>query len=328
MSLARLLVIRAGALGDVLLGAPALAALRARYPGAELHLVAPLPQGRLVGLACGASSVTGIGDPAMAPLFAAAGDLSRLPACLVAPDLAILWLRSAEPVAQNLYRLGAGAILHQAPFPPPERTIHVAEWLLQSLQALGVTADDGWDRRAWLPVPDDARTRAAAWLRQQAPDGGYLLLHPGSGSRRKNWPAAEWARTVAAIRARVDVPLLLLCGPADEEPARAFQDALAGAGQPPPAAVLRQADLPLVAGILEGALLYLGHDSGITHLAAAVGAPTVAVFGPTDPRVWRPRGPRVRVLGGTAVTPGQVAPTAWPEADAVIAAAVDLLTRR
>jgi ADP-heptose:LPS heptosyltransferase len=92
--------------------------------------------------------------------------------------------------------------------------------------------------------------------------------------------------------------------------------------------VLRQADLPLVAGILEGALLYLGHDSGITHLAAAVGAPTVAVFGPTDPRVWRPRGPRVRVLGGTAVTPGQVAPTAWPEADAVIAAAVDLLTRR
>lgn len=49
---------------------------------------------------------------------------------------------------------------------------------------------------------------------------------------------------------------------------------------------------------LAAARLYLGNDSGVSHLAAAVGCPTVAVFGPTEPRVWAPRGARVKVLKG------------------------------
>ncbi|HNT87980.1 MAG TPA: glycosyltransferase family 9 protein, partial [Candidatus Hydrogenedentes bacterium] len=63
-----------------------------------------------------------------------------------------------------------------------------------------------------------------------------------------------------------------------------------------------------IAGILAGARLYIGNDSGITHLAAAVGCPTVAVFGPTDPTVWAPRGARVHVVAGDP----------WPDAEAVL----------
>jgi ADP-heptose:LPS heptosyltransferase len=55
-------------------------------------------------------------------------------------------------------------------------------------------------------------------------------------------------------------------------------------------------DLYELACWLAGASLYVGNDSGITHLAAAAGAPVVALFGPTDPAVWAPRGPRVRVV--------------------------------
>jgi len=59
-------------------------------------------------------------------------------------------------------------------------------------------------------------------------------------------------------------------------------------------------DLPLrtLAGVLARCSVYVGNDSGVSHLAAAVGAPTVAIFGPTDPRVWGPRGPRVQTVGG------------------------------
>ena len=75
-------------------------------------------------------------------------------------------------------------------------------------------------------------------------------------------------------------------------------------------------DLYELALWLASARLYIGNDSGITHLAAAVGAPVVAIFGPSDPAVWGPRGDRVRVLGGR----GQ-----WPETEEVLASAAELV---
>lgn len=81
------------------------------------------------------------------------------------------------------------------------------------------------------------------------------------------------------------------------------------------ARVVSRDSLLAVAGALAGATLYLGNDSGITHLAAAAGCPTVAVFGPTDPAVWAPQGPHVRVV--------HAAP--WPVPEAVVAAARELL---
>jgi hypothetical protein len=67
---------------------------------------------------------------------------------------------------------------------------------------------------------------------------------------------------------------------------------------------------------LASARLYIGNDSGITHLAAAVGTPVVAIFGPSDPAIWGPRGERVRVLGGCG---------RWPQAEEVLASAAELL---
>jgi ADP-heptose:LPS heptosyltransferase len=67
-------------------------------------------------------------------------------------------------------------------------------------------------------------------------------------------------------------------------------------------AVVRRGELPTVAGILAQAHVYVGHDSGMTHLAALLDVPTVALFGPTDPERWGPRGRHVTVLrGGTCV---------------------------
>lgn len=105
--------------------------------------------------------------------------------------------------------------------------------------------------------------------------GDYVVIHPFSGSARKNWPVdryRELARELAA-------PVRWCAGP---------EEALDGA--------VRIEDLYELACWLSGARLYIGNDSGITHLAAAAGAPVVALFGPTNPAVWAPRGERVRVV--------------------------------
>ncbi len=105
--------------------------------------------------------------------------------------------------------------------------------------------------------------------------GDYVVIHPFSGSPKKNWPL-DCYRELAR---RLPYPVRWCAGP--EEP-------LEGA--------VRFDDLYELACWIAGARLYIGNDSGITHLAAAVGTPVIALFGPTDPAVWAPRGERVRVV--------------------------------
>lgn len=105
----------------------------------------------------------------------------------------------------------------------------------------------------------------------------YIAIHPFSGSTNKNWPLSKFRE----LEARLPLPAVYCASP--EQP-------LAGAVQ--------YADLYRLAGWIRGAAAYIGNDSGITHLAAATGVPTVALFGYSNPRIWAPRGPRVRIVEG------------------------------
>jgi ADP-heptose:LPS heptosyltransferase len=106
-----------------------------------------------------------------------------------------------------------------------------------------------------IAVPEVPRTR--------------VIVHPGSGSPRKNWPLARFQELARRLQA---------------------EWAVREDGSP----VIE--DLYQLACWLKSATVYIGNDSGITHLASAVGAPVVALFGPTDPAVWRPRGEQVEVV--------------------------------
>jgi ADP-heptose:LPS heptosyltransferase len=112
---------------------------------------------------------------------------------------------------------------------------------------------------------------------------GFLAVHPGSGSRVKNWPFDRFIET--ARRLSPGRPWLLVLGPAEDDV------------RPPPDARLAR-DLPLrtLGAVLARAGLFLGNDSGVTHLAAACGTRTLALFGPTDPAQWAPVGGAVRTL--------------------------------
>jgi ADP-heptose:LPS heptosyltransferase len=105
----------------------------------------------------------------------------------------------------------------------------------------------------------------------------FAVIHPFSGSPRKNWPLEKY-RALASKLERV-MPVRWCAGPED----------------PPLENAVHIDDLYDLACWLARARLYIGNDSGVTHLAAAVGTPVLALFGPTDPGVWAPRGPNVRV---------------------------------
>ena len=132
--------------------------------------------------------------------------------------------------------------------------------------------------------------------------GGFIVLHPGSGSSRKNWPAERFAELARRARDELGVAIAVALGPAEEERAAELQSVLAPVAQ----VWFDRSPLALLAGVLSECAGFVGHDSGVTHLAAACGAPTVAVFGPTDPGIWGPRGEHVSVVRDPSGEVGRV----------------------
>ena len=118
---------------------------------------------------------------------------------------------------------------------------------------------------------------------------GPVVVHPGSGSATKNWPVERWVEWISAV----DRPVRLILGEVELEkfPSKhldALRKAAAETREPRTYVELLET--------LTGASAYAGHDSGPTHLSAIMGLPTLALFGPTDPAVWSPTGPRVQCL--------------------------------
>lgn len=204
-----------------------------------------------------------------------------------------------EPVALNAGRFCRGRVVLW-PLSPPGG-IHAADHFAAAVPGPG-------EGRAepFLAVPESMRFRGRWWIESHLGSRERpLAVHPGSGGRRKCWPAERFAEAAAGWGR----PLVLLEGPADREAAEAFLAAVHGP------AVTRAAglDLSLVASLISACAAFLGNDSGVSHLAAALGVPTVAVFGPTDPAVWAPRGRDVRVVGGGAMR-------CWPSVEEVLGA--------
>jgi heptosyltransferase-2 len=289
----RILVIRGGAIGDFVLTLPAIKLLRDRWPNARLeilgykHIIA-LAENRFY-----ADAVRSIEYGPLASFFARGAELPPdLQEYFGSFDLIVSYLYDPDGVfAANLSRCGNMQVIHgPAKLHGNE---HAALQLARPLESLGLSLTS----TAAQLFPNDADHAAAAALLPMAQQ--TIAIHPGSGSGTKNWPIDRW--TALAQQLAADAKLVVIGGEADEAQLTALRGALA---TQPVTYVLAQ-PLTLVAAVLARCSVFLGHDSGISHIAAAVGTPCVLLFGRTDPNVWAPQNDTVRVVraaGGSLQT--------------------------
>ena len=283
-----LLVMRAGAIGDLILTLPALAALRQHFPNRRLMLAARadmLPL--LIGSA--ADDVIPFDSLLLSPLFTSGSEFSQeLRAKLGTLELAMLWLpeRTARIVGGSLRRLGAVRVLAADPLPAGG---HAADHMLDTLAPLGIPRVE--KPAPLLTLPATAR-EDAAWQSLRIGEAARVVaLHVGSGGEAKRWPLSCFMELAQLLAELQDTIVLIIRGPVEEETAVA----LTNIGSPR-TIHLASPSLTALANILTHCVLFVGNDSGITHLAAAIGAPTIALFGPTDPAIWGPRGPHVTII--------------------------------
>ncbi|MGH2443752.1 MAG: glycosyltransferase family 9 protein, partial [Chloroflexota bacterium] len=268
-------IVRAGALGDVALALPAIAALRALYSRSRIRAIGYPGTWRVAGALV--DEIVSIDSPAgSVPLSG-----RTRPPWLEDVNLAIIW--SAAPIGEGLSASGI-TLIHATPYPPPG--VHAATWLLHSLAPAGVKGDL---REIDLGVSAD-ELRVAQRILTSCGLTHPILLHPGSGATWKCWPAARFA-SVIAVLAGDGHQIGLLQGPADGAAVGAVQSHFEE-----PIPVLRCEGPRELAAVLSLCRLYIGNDSGVTHLAALAGASVIALFGPTDPASWSPLGDTQVVL--------------------------------
>ncbi len=274
----RALVIRGGALGDFLLTLPVISSLREVAPDSHLEVLAYPGIASLAtsgGLVNAARSIEygplagfftrgAVLDPALREYFASF-------------DLIISYLYDPDGIfAENLGAAGVKRLL-TGPHRPTEKT-HAIEQLAAPLTDLQLPLGRRAIRLEILPTIHGANV---------------VALHPGSGSPAKNWAAGYWRQVVEKLLAETPaLHLAIVGGEADGDtlaPLRHWEKS-------DRVVFWENLPLPQLASHLAGAVLYLGHDTGVSHLAAVAGAPALLLFGPTDPGIWAPPHDHVRVL--------------------------------
>ena len=269
----RTLIYHAGALGDVVATLPLFKAWNRLHPHNSFTFLGNRTPGRL-GIAAGYfSRAWDIDEGRFAPLFSG-GASGALREEIGGFDAALACAADDSPFIRALHGAGVPRILHQPPFPTGGQPV-----VDYHLSLLG-------DR---ILEPACAQPQVTI----TAPPAGFdpgrfsgcIAIHPGSGSPAKNWPAGRFLELAKVLAANTGRRIAWITGPAEH-------------GMPSPAECEPVADRDIVelAVLLSVCGLYAGNDSGVSHLAAAVGAPVVALFGPTDPAVWAPRGRAVAVV--------------------------------
>jgi heptosyltransferase III len=210
------------------------------------------------------------------------------------PDHIIAFLNDSEGiVSDNLRACFPESIVNVFPvFPSGQDERHIALYMAQSIQDSGLPIDAQRCLNDSLAVP-----LMVSEVRQSNGEGP-VVIHPGSGSQKKNYPPLYWVQVVRELkRSSLDnsKKIILLIGPAEEDMADFFRGELDE----------KSIDLNVLPereeliSIINNASVYIGHDSGVTHLAAMLGKPVIALFKDSPVARWRPLGPDVRIIAGS-----------------------------
>jgi ADP-heptose:LPS heptosyltransferase len=281
MTKSSILVIHHGALGDVVATFPALLRLRKFYSS-----IAVICQGS-IGRLARELHIVDTWFPMEAAAFATIYSSRIHPNAknfLLSYDKIILFSSSIS-LEKTLSSISENEVYRIEPRPVSGQRMPVAQHLLWNLSKYGLMDDSDKDNQQVLYpfVYTDRRVSTYDPLK--------IIIHPGSGSPKKCWPMTNFIKIAALIGTKGWRPEFIL-GPAEHD----LYDILMPFKKLN-ANIHRLENLSELAGLLKTGGGFIGNDSGVSHLAAFMGLPTVAVFGPSDPVVWKPMGRAVKVVG-------------------------------
>ena len=294
-----MLVIHQGALGDFILALPALEILRKTFPQARSVIMGYPRILELVEHHFYAEEILSIDQQGMATFFVREGGLNTsLSRFFNEFDLIIVFGKNGEgTLIGNLKRVCQGQILHINPFPLWDQRVHLTDHLLKELSGYGFSISETMPK---LYLNESDQTFGKKFWREKGltteDRSEVIVLHPGSGSKRKVWPSERFLDLVDYLRERLHSRLLIVLGPAEgAEIRKTFERMEREPGDTVPI-LAKGLSLLQLASVMAECRLFIGNDSGISHMAAALGLPVVAIFGPTDQKVWSPRGKKVFVV--------------------------------
>jgi len=281
----RALVIRGGAIGDFVLTLPAIKLLRDQFPRVHLEI---LGYTHIIALAEKRFYADGIRSLEQGLLAAFFARDAALPAELTdyfgSFDLIVSYLHDPDGIFQNNLRRCGIKVFIAGP-PKLNGQEHAALQLARPLEQIGLHLKNS-AARIFLTERD--REVAREFLGNATKPA--FALHPGSGSETKNWPIEKWKQLGEHLFS-TNHTVLVVAGEAEEGRLRLLEAAWKGK----PVRIAKSLALPCLAALFESTI-FVGHDSGISHIAAAAGARCILLFGPTDPVVWAPANKNVTVM--------------------------------
>ncbi len=283
----RILVTRLRYLGDVILTTPAVAALKARYPAAEIDYATELPYadvltgnphiGRVICLSRDSMRAAGEIASIRARRYTASIDLFHN------PRSALLLFLAGMPIRAGGAR-GIRGRLYTHRFAVPAGTRSAVSHHIAAMGIFDAARIDSLPRVYLSPeeliAGRELLERAAGG---RAGGGPVVAIHPGGTWQAKRWPAPSYAALALLIRERLNGRAVVVTGPGEEEIAESVRAAAPGA-----ALVLPYQPLRGIASLVASCDAVVANDGGLMHLAVAIGRPTVGIFGPTEPDIWFP----------------------------------------
>jgi heptosyltransferase III len=288
MAKGKILVIRGGAIGDFILTLPVLSALRAQFPETRLEVLGYPHIARLALEGGLADDVRSIEARPLAGFFAEHADLDfDLSQYFAGFAVIVSYLYDPQEIFKdNIARISRAQFIQALHRPDEAAALHATRCFLQPLERLTIFDADPVPRLTFAPPAEGHNASPRPWL----------ALHPGSGSEAKNWPEDRWAGLIREVCARTDASLLLVGGEAEGARLARLAALIPGDRR----RLAAHLPLPELARELRACTAFVGHDSGISHLAAAVGLPGVVLWANTREEIWRPPSEKVRIIRDAA----------------------------
>jgi ADP-heptose:LPS heptosyltransferase len=286
-----ILVLHSGGLGDIILSLPAIALLRRQFPSVNLTIAGNVDH--LAPIMFGyAERVLSLSALPIHRLYTCENLLPEETIFWRSYDRVVSWTGSGNPTFESRMRELQPEACIGAWKPNPDDVRHVSRLFADSL-GLAIPLEKALEP-ARISLDPKMRAEGRRWLIEHGwsePDH-LIAIHPGAGSKTKRWLAARFIELARRLAVQEKRKLLVIEGPAEPGLARQIVQTLSMPG------VLSSeaAPLDLLAAVIEKCNLFIGNDSGLAHLAAALDVPCLVLFGPTAPGHWAPLGPHVRIV--------------------------------